>query len=159
MVRQDCFKAVGDFDRTLTSAEDLDMWLRIAARYSFAAIAEPLTLYRHYSNSMSKNRQRMFQNLRTVIEKAFQSVPLELLPVRNRAYASINLRLAWIAVDEGDHSKASHFRHQAFLHSFQVLCSEQYIRLSVAIALIRLFGANGYDGVRSITQTVKRRFG
>jgi hypothetical protein len=105
---------------------------------------------------MSKNRQKMIQNLRTVIEKTFQSVPLELLYLRNRAYASINLGLAWLSIDEGDYKKAIHFRHQALLHHSQVRYSEKCMRLSFAIALIRWFGPHSYDGIRTLTRNVRR---
>jgi glycosyltransferase involved in cell wall biosynthesis len=156
LVRRDCFDKVGNFDRTLTSAEDLDMWLRIAAHYPFAVVKEPLTLYRQYSSSMSKNRQRMFQNLRVVIEKAFQTAPLELLPLRNRAYSSITLNQAWWSVDEGDYQTARTWQHQAFLHYPRIRYSEKYIRLSLAILLTQLFGIHAYDGIRKWTRSIYR---
>ncbi len=156
MVRRSCFETVGVFDRSLTSAEDYDMWLRIAARYPFAVVREPLTLYRQHFSSVSKNRQRMLQSLRTVIEKAFQSVPLEKLYLRNRVYAGINLDLAWLAIDERDYKKAAYFRQQALLHYSQLCYSEKCIRLSLAIMLIRWFGPQGYDGMRTLTRTVRR---
>jgi hypothetical protein len=156
IVRRCCFESVGVFDRTLNSAEDLDMWLRIAAHYPFAVVKEPLTLYRQHFSSMSKNRQRMIQNLRTVIEKAFQAVPIESLHLRNRAYASINLNLAWLSIDEGDYKKAIHFRQQALLHRPQIRFSERFIRLSIAIATMRWFGSQGYDGVRGLTRYLHR---
>ena len=154
MVRRDCFEAVGVFDRTLTSAEDLDMWLRIAVQYPFAVVKEPLTLYRQYSSSMSKNRQRMFQNLQTVIEKAFKAAPKEMLYLRNRAYASITLNQAWWSVDEGDRKTAKFWRQQAYSYYPQVQYSERYIRLSIAIFLIQLFGLHGYDGFRNWTRSM-----
>lgn len=156
MVRRCCFETVGVFDRSLTSAEDLDMWLRIAIRYPFAVVKESLTFYRQHSDSMSKNRQRMLGNLRIVIEKTFQSVPLEVLYLRNRAYASIFLGLAWLAIDERDYKKAIDFRKQALLHYPQVRFSERCMRLSVAITLIRWFGAHSYDGIRSLTRNARR---
>lgn len=156
MVRRDCFEAVGVFDRTLTSAEDLDMWLRIAVHYQFAVVKEPLTLYRQYSSSMSKNRQRMFQNLRTVIEKTFQTAPLEMLHLRNRAYSSITLNQAWWSVDEGDYKTAEFWQQQAHLHHPQIQYSEKYMRLSIAIILIRLFGPHAYDDIRKWTRSMYR---
>lgn len=156
MVRRDCFEAVGVFDRTLTSAEDLDMWLRIAVHYQFAVVKEPLTLYRQYSSSMSKNRQRMFQNLRTVIEKTFQTAPMEMLYLRNPAYASITLNQAWWSVDEGDYHTAKFWQQQARLHHPHVQYSEKYMRLSIAIILIRLFGSHAYDDIRKWTRSVYR---
>ena len=156
MVRRCCFDTVGLFDTSLKSAEDLDMWLRIAAHYPFAGIKEPLTLYRQHPHSMSKNRQRMFHSLRVVIEKAFQSVPLELLYLRNRAYASIFLGLGWLAVNEGDYKNAIAHRKQALLHRPLVVFSERFVRLSLAIFLIRWFGPHGYDGVRDVTRYVRQ---
>ena len=156
MVRRDCFETVGDFDRALTSAEDLDMWLRLAVHYPFAVVKEPLTLYRQYANSMSKNRQRMFQNLRTVIEKAFQKAPMEVLHLRNRAYASITLNQAWWSITEGDYQTAKVWRQQARLHYPKIQYSEKYIRLQIAVFLTRLFGSNGYDGFRDWTRSVYR---
>jgi glycosyltransferase involved in cell wall biosynthesis len=157
MVRRECFDAVGVFDRSLAYAPDLDMWVRIAFDYPVAVIKEPLLRYRQIPNSFSRNRQKMIQDLRQVIEKTFQSVPLELLHLRNRCYASINLGLAWLSIDDGDFEKAAHFRQQAFLHHPQIRYSEKYIRLSLAIAMIRWFGPNGYDGLRSLTHVLRQR--
>ena len=157
MVRRCCFDTVGVFDQSLKSAEDLDMWLRLANRYSFAVVKEPLTLYRQHSNSLSKNHEQMFESLRIVIEKTFQSVPLDLLHLRNRAYASLNVGLAWLAIEEGDYKKAIHFRQQALLHNLQIRYSEKFIRLSLAVLLMRCFGPNGYDGIRSLTHLLRRQ--
>lgn len=157
MVRRCCFEKVGVFDCSLTSAEDLDMWLRVAAHYPFAVVKEPLTLYRQHPDSMSKNYQRMFQTLRTVFEKAFQSVPLEQLYLRNRAYANMFLGLAWLAIDKGDYKKAIDFRKQAWLHQPQICFSQRCLRLSFAIAMMRWFGPHAYDGVRNLTRTLRQR--
>lgn len=156
MVRRDCFETVGDFDRMLTSAEDLDMWLRLAVHYPFAVVKEPLTLYRQYASSMSKHRQRMFQSLRTVIEKAFQTVPMEALHLRNRAYASVTLNQAWWSIGEGDCKTAKAWQQQARRHYPKIQFSEKYLRLQVAVFLTQLFGSNGYDGFRNWTRFIYR---
>lgn len=156
MVRRCCFETVGIFDQSLAFAEDRDLWIRIASRYPFAVVKEPLLRYREHSNSASKNRQKMFQGLRTVIEKSFQSVPLELLYLRNRTYARINLDLAWHYIGEGDYKKAIHFRQQVLLHHPQLRLSDNCVRLSLAITLIRWFGPHGYDGLRPMTQALRR---
>lgn len=43
MFRREVFEAVGGFDPTLRTAEDLDFHLRVALRFQEAVIAEPLT--------------------------------------------------------------------------------------------------------------------
>lgn len=156
MVRRCCFETVGVFDPSLRSLEDWDMWVRIAARYPFAVVKEPLVHYRQHPNSMSKNRQVMIQELRKVIEKSFQSAPLELLYLRNRRYGRVNLYQAWNSIDERNYQEAMHFRRQAILHQPQLRYSENYIRLSLAITMIRWFGPQSYDGVRELTRRLRR---
>jgi len=46
MIRSDVVQAVGGFDETLHAYEDWDLYLRIAADYPVAYVAQPLTLYR-----------------------------------------------------------------------------------------------------------------
>ncbi len=157
MVRRSCFDSVGLFDRNLAYAPDLDMWVRIAMRYPIAVVKEPLLRYRQLPNSFSRNRQGMSKDIRTVIEKTFASVPLEQLYLRNRCYASIFFGLAWLSVDDGDYKKAIHFHQQALLHHPQLRYSEKNLRLSLAIAMIRWFGPNGYNGVRTLTRILRRR--
>ncbi len=157
MIRRSCFDTVGMFDRDLAYAPDLDMWVRIAFHYPIAVVKEPLLRYRQLPNSFSRNRPKMTQDIRQVIEKTFQSVPLELLYLRNRCYASLIFGLAWLAIDEGDYKKAIHFRKQVFLHHPQVYFTENFMRLSLAIFMIRWFGPNGYDGVRYLTHILRQR--
>ena len=157
MVRRCCFETVGVFDPTLRSIEDWDMWIRIASRYPFGVVKETLVRYRQHPNSMSKKRKVMIQELRTVIEKSFYSAPLELLYLRNRRYGRVNLYQAWNSIDERNYKEALHFRRQAILHYPQLRYSENYIRLSLAIAMMRWFGPQSYDGVRVLTRALRRR--
>jgi glycosyltransferase involved in cell wall biosynthesis len=158
MVRRSCLDQVGIFDPNLDIALDFDIWVRIAANYPIAVVKEPLTFYRRHASSISstKNRQKTLQSLRQAIEKNFQSVPIELLYLRNRAYGRINLRFAWLAIDDRDYTKASHFCEQALLHYPRLRYSEKYLRLNLAIVLLRWFGSNGYEGLRKLTRYVRR---
>ena len=47
-IKRRCFEECGTFDRALPSFADWDMWVRIAQKYPFASVKEPLTLYRHH---------------------------------------------------------------------------------------------------------------
>ena len=157
MIRRSCFETVGVFDPNTSNSADRDMWTRIAARYPFKVIKEPLTLYRIHSNSMSRKRQEAIQDLRRVIEKNFQSAPLDLLYLRNYSYGRLYLFQAWNCVDDGNCKEAMHFRRQALLHHPELHYSENYIRLSIAIAMIRWFGPQGYEGVRNLTRALHQR--
>lgn len=159
MVRRCCFETVGVFDKNLRFAEDWDMWIRLAARYHFAVLKEPLVSYREHPNSKSKKYASRLQDFRTIIEKAFDSVPYELLHLRSRSYGHMNICIAWKCLQgsEIDYKSASHFRHLAILHYPQLLYSGEYIRLSLAITLMQWFGADSYDRVQTFFYSLRRR--
>ncbi len=157
MVRRVCFETAGDFDPNLSSAADFDMWTRIAAHYPFAVLKEFLVYYRQYSSSMSRNRHKMMQDLRITFEKRFQSVPLELLYLRSRAYGYMNRWLAWASIYDGNCQEATYFCNQALLHYPQLRYSYNFIHLQFAIILTRWFGSQGYDGVRSLSRALRQR--
>src|SRR5919202_4312270 len=46
LIRRQALDKVGDFDQSVTPAEDWDMWLRLAARYEFVTVPSPQILYR-----------------------------------------------------------------------------------------------------------------
>ncbi len=146
MLRRECFEKLGVFDTTLKFAEDWEMWIRIATSYDFAVIKEPLVCYRHHSKNKSKNYIQKVENFRIIIEKSFQSVPFELLYLRNRSYSRINIIFAWKCVQskEPDCNQAEYFRQQAFKHNPKTVFSKENFRLIIAIFLVRWFGSNGY---------------
>jgi glycosyltransferase involved in cell wall biosynthesis len=157
MVRRECFASVGVFDPNISIGEDRDMWSRIAARYPFAVVKELLTLYRRHSRNTTKNSKKIVQELRQVIEKSFQSAPLELLYLRNRSYGWMNYFAAWSALlGENNYKDAMYFRRQAVLHYPQIRYTFMYVRLSLAIAIIRWLGTQTYEGVRGLTRTMRR---
>lgn len=157
MVRRRCFETAGVFDPNISSSEDRDMWTRIAVNYPFAVVKEVLTFYRRHPHNTTNQRQKMIQDLRQVIEKTFETAPLESLYLRNRSYGQMNLFQAWNSIDERNYQEARHFQQQALLHYPQLRYSENYIRLSFAIAMMRWFGPQGYDGMRNLTRTLRQR--
>ncbi|MEM6401603.1 MAG: glycosyltransferase [Cyanobacteria bacterium P01_D01_bin.116] len=165
MVRRDCFEELGVFDQNLRFAEDWEMWIRIARNYSFAVIKEPLVYYRHHANNKSRNYIKTIDNFRLIIEKTFESVPFELLYLRNRSYSRVNLIFAWKCIQnqEPDCNKAEYFRNLAIKHNPQLLFSKHNFRLIIAIFLMRWFGNNGYiqlikqlNGMRRIISNLTR---
>ncbi len=55
VARKDCLQAIGGFDESLRSTEDYECWLRLAKRYRFLYINQPLAKYRLHSQQVSKN--------------------------------------------------------------------------------------------------------
>ncbi|WP_414566581.1 MULTISPECIES: glycosyltransferase family 2 protein [unclassified Anabaena] len=157
IVRRCCFETIGVFARDLSGTADWDMWIRIAYRYPFAVIKEPLTLYRQHSQNMSKDCQHMLTNARIVIEKAFQSVPLELLYLRNRAYAYFYRYQAWVSLYSGNYKQAIYCRNQALLHNPNLRLSKNFIHLSWGIFFTHYIGADKYAAIRSLKRSLKNK--
>jgi len=55
VVKSDCLRDLGGFDEKLSTAADLDMWTRIAAKHGIRAVNAPLVRYRRHSDSMQSN--------------------------------------------------------------------------------------------------------
>jgi glycosyltransferase involved in cell wall biosynthesis len=159
MARRECFDRVGLFDQTLRSIEDWDMWLRIAAEYPFAVIKAPLAYYRQVPNSMSKNCKVMEASFNTMLEKAFQSALPHQLELKQQSYATAYLCLAWKAIQSNnqDVELAAHYRQQAVTHYPQCRWSQEYIRLSLAIAALQWVGADTYNRLLDYVYAIRRR--
>lgn len=71
VVRRSVLDATGEFDTSLTSVEDWDLWLRISKMYPVQGIEAPLARYRVYPGSMSTNAERMHRNRMAVLTKQF----------------------------------------------------------------------------------------
>jgi glycosyltransferase involved in cell wall biosynthesis len=157
MVRRSCFEKVGDFDPNVPFSEDTDMWIRIAAYYPFAVVKELLTFYRRHSHNATSSRQKVIQGIHRITEKSFQSVPLELLYLRNRKYGIFFHNESWTAlIDEKNYQTAIDFHRQAFLHYPQILFSKNGLNLSIRILLLRLFGVKNYEKMRTMMGKMKQ---
>lgn len=94
LIRKQAIESVGKFDPTLGSCEDWDFWLRLAARWPFVVVAKPQILYRKTSGAMSSKIEVMEKYNLIVIERAFQSAPLELQFLKNQSLANLYQFLA-----------------------------------------------------------------
>ncbi len=59
MFRRECLDQVGLFDERLKSLEDYDFWLRMAARFRFLYLDEPLACYRIHGGMMTTGQQEL----------------------------------------------------------------------------------------------------
>jgi glycosyltransferase involved in cell wall biosynthesis len=157
MVRRDCFDRVGRFDPNLSSAADFDMWTRIAAEYPFAVVKEFSIDYRQHSSSMSRNHIKMMQDLRITFEKRFQSVPLELLHLRNLAYAGMYRGLAWKCMYEGNYHQASDYSQQAILHDPAMRHTKIFRQLQLEILLSRWLEPTKYLKLKTMIRSLRSR--
>ena len=97
VARRHCFDEVGYFDETLRSAEDVDMWIRIASRFPVAKLEFPLWVYRHHGTSMHRATARMELNTLKMLAKVFDGPePLSRSPrLKRKALAQIVIQLAY----------------------------------------------------------------
>jgi glycosyltransferase involved in cell wall biosynthesis len=158
MVRASCFEEVGLFDRDVGIADDFDMWIRIAAAYEFAVVKECLVLYRQHQNNASKNRQKVIQTHAQIIEKSFKDVPLNLLYLRNRAYANLCRYQSWLALADGNYPEAKLLFKHATLHNPNWWFHRNYIQLCLAIFGWRYFGENFYLITKNISRNLRYVF-
>ncbi|MEQ9370217.1 MAG: glycosyltransferase [Coleofasciculus chthonoplastes F3-SA18-01] len=89
LIRRQALAEVGNFDPSLTPAEDWDMWLRLASRYPFVVVPRVQILYRVSADSASTNVTRMESACWRVIEKAFTQAPDSLQYLKQDSIANI----------------------------------------------------------------------
>ncbi len=156
MVRRQCFDRVGLFSPELPPAEDWDMWLRIAARYEFAVIKQPLIRYRKHDSNTSSRWQQMQTSSSLVLERAFQNAPVDFSDVRDQAYISLYRYLGWLAIQKNAPQQALHFWNRAQAIS-QTLISWDAIRLRLTIFLLNRLGQDNYHHLRQLVYRLRRK--
>ncbi|WAL62604.1 glycosyltransferase family 2 protein [Thermocoleostomius sinensis] len=146
MVRRSCFSVAGLFDPNIRSAEDWELWIRLAFHYPIGLIKEPLARYRVLPTSKSKNCQLVERSLHQIIEKTFADIPLNYQSWKSRSYGYAYLYLAWKALQgqTKDISAAIRYRQQAKQYCPRLRYSVEYLRLGVAIGLIQVVGGDRY---------------
>ncbi len=98
MVRKSALDRVQGFTESPVTAEDWDLWLKLAADgCRFAAVADPLTRYRWRSGSYSKNHERMRQLRKITVDRALMTERGKKIPwkIRRQALANIESCSAW----------------------------------------------------------------
>jgi len=69
LIKRSVFSDTGLFDEDLSACEDWDMWMRIAKKYQFDFINEPLVAIRVHQNNMQKDVMRMLSAELMVLNK------------------------------------------------------------------------------------------
>jgi hypothetical protein len=94
MVRRNCLEAVGYFDESYPPAgEDWEFWLRVASRFQFHYLDQPVAMYRVHSAQTIQNRRQMMEDYRAGCEKIRQ-LPFFLrvsAPARCSFYCSLGI--------------------------------------------------------------------
>lgn len=85
------FNELSGFDEALSMCADLDLFLRVAARYPIAAIKAPLVKYRQHSEQMSVRQVDAMQGDIRRIAGKFRNELALFFPFRKRMLSRMNL--------------------------------------------------------------------
>ena len=108
VMRREAFEKAGKFDATLRGAADWDLWLRMAHRFTFGFLAEPLAIYTRHRDNMSSDHDRMIAEFCQALRNTLANPELS---ADERRYIAGRLRqmlydYAYLAYDRGLVSEA-----------------------------------------------------
>lgn len=103
VMRREAFAASGGFDPQLRGAADWELWLRMASRFTFGYMAEPLAVYSRHLDNMSSDHDGMTREFCLALEGVLRKCDL---PPGDRAAVRAGLRAhrfnyAYLAYDRG----------------------------------------------------------
>lgn len=77
MLRRRCLEEIGLFDESIRrpTVQDYDLWFRMARRFKFGYIDEPLVYYRRHAGNASKNGLIMDEDEWTLLQKVLREDP------------------------------------------------------------------------------------
>lgn len=156
MIRRQCFDQVGLFDQNLRSAEDWDMWIRIAKMYEFAVVKKPLVRYRIHPNRKSHNIELHLQSRLKVVEKVFRDKTSNISLAKDKIYGLIYLSIAYRALQNHDCDRAFTLKKQSFKHYPRLFYQKAFHRLGLILFLRRRLGDNQYEQILKTLKYVAR---
>ena len=111
LVRREALDEVGVFDAAMPAREDLDLYIRLARRYEFASVDEPLARKHHDAGSgrVSRNRQAVLEGTRLLYRKIEPD-----LEVHPRDHAVFLLRFARELARAGEQAEAHQHLFRAY---------------------------------------------
>ena len=77
LIRTDRLRAIGGFDASISSADDYDVWFRLAKTGKIEILDRVSLRYRRHALNASKNAARMFYQTLGVIKKQLEDAPPE----------------------------------------------------------------------------------
>lgn len=102
LIKAECFETCGMFDPSFQSAQDADMWLRIAEKYKVGYVDAPLSkVYLHGGERISTNYSKKIQGLEALNEKF-----VDYLQQHKKTYALRIIKLVDFYILAGDRKTA-----------------------------------------------------
>lgn len=103
IVKRNVIENVGCFDPSLTNGEDWEFCMRVALKYRFGFVAEPLVNYRSHAGNASKNLIQMERSTLMAWGKVFGTSDREILKLERRSYSNLFKILAGSYLQSGQY--------------------------------------------------------
>lgn len=133
IIRRDAINQVGGFDPTLRNCQDLDLYLRLAARWDIEYVPEVLARYRCHEHNLSKNQQTALENLYKILKNAREYSPQEydvVWPQVRHQLAEISFELGRTALENEDAASARRWFLRSMRHFDHSLRAASYCAVS-----------------------------
>lgn len=103
VVRRSSIMDVGEFDASLRTCEDWDMWLRLSERGNFYGIPRTLAYHRWRKGSLSFDLDTLRKDGMFVLERYFRSLPLKdsLQSLKWSAFQRNEVKIAMAYISRG----------------------------------------------------------
>ncbi|BAY12821.1 glycosyl transferase family protein [Calothrix sp. NIES-2098] len=147
LINKQALIEVGGFDTSLKSAEDWDLWLRLAIRYLFVGVSSPQILYRVSATSMSTNLLRMENACLQVMERAFSQAPESIQKLKSQSITHLYRYLTCKSLQEPLNRQksflAAKFLLIFFIHDKHRLQSMRFtLTILLKIIIVIIFPVN-----------------
>ena len=133
LIKRDAFEKAGGFDTLMMSAQDYDLWLRIAKKYCIDFVAEPLVYYHvHNGEQISKSYKNKICGLERINEKN-----KEFLMQNRRAWMINNIVITQYYAAAGDWRKALKIWWKCFLKCpYALMVNAKYL-IKILVNIIK----------------------
>jgi glycosyltransferase involved in cell wall biosynthesis len=138
LVKKHCFDEVGLFDTEYMSASDNDMWIRIAQRFEFDYVKEPLVNYYNTEISISRNDKKLIKGLERLMSK-YQ----EQYNANSRAYSNQQFKLGIVYCNSGNMKEG----RRAIIKAIQLNPYDMRLYYNLFIST---FGTNTFKRIKEI---------
>jgi len=155
IVRKSCFEKVGLFDeaREIETAEDAEMWLRIAREYKVGYLKEVVTKYRVRTSGYSRsNINRAYSSTKLVIDKYWEDIKM-----KGYTRKFLNRRLHEYHFDYGLSLFCANMFQDA-QKQFKVVLKYKIFSLKTIYALLYYLATFLHDNQIELIRKIKRRF-
>ena len=117
MLRKECLNEVGFFDESLPTVEDLDLFLRLSARFEICCLQATLSVRRYHQSNLSASKELALDRVRVFEKSRERFSDLAPTAVWAKCLASAYLRSGYLRHSEGDRVRATKMGLKSLWHA------------------------------------------